>query len=261
MTDLLKLDDVVAGYGSVTVLKGLSLTVAKGEIVGLVGANGAGKSTLLNVISGIIPKRSGSIHFDGQDFGGRRAAAIASAGLRHVPEGRRVFADLSVEDNLRLGAYGEKGAVIDKRLPRIFEMFPRLIERRHQAAGTMSGGEQQMLAIGRALMSKPRVLMLDEPSMGLAPLIVAEIFRLIKTLRDDLGLGILLVEQNARAALQISDRACVMALGKFEMSGTGRELLRDPGVVEAFLGHAPKGGGVAANGSINLKSQKMGASA
>lgn len=187
MTGLLRLDNLVAGYGSLTVLKGLSLSVAKGEIVGLVGANGAGKSTLLNAISGVIPMRSGSILFDGENLGGRRAAAIARAGLRHVPEGRRVFAELSVEDNLRLGAYGTRNDGIEKRLPEIFEMFPRLVERRHQAAGTMSGGEQQMLAIGRALMAKPRLLMLDEPSMGLAPLVVAEIFRLIRSLRDDFG--------------------------------------------------------------------------
>lgn len=242
MTGLLRLDNLVAGYGSLTVLKGLSLSVAKGEIVGLVGANGAGKSTLLNAISGVIPMRSGSILFDGENLGGRRAAAIARAGLRHVPEGRRVFAELSVEDNLRLGAYGTRNDEIEKRLPEIFGMFPRLVERRHQAAGTMSGGEQQMLAIGRALMAKPRLLMLDEPSMGLAPLVVAEIFRLIRSLRDDFGLGILLVEQNARAALRISDRACVMALGRFELEGTGRELLRNPAVAQAFLGADTKAG-------------------
>jgi branched-chain amino acid transport system ATP-binding protein len=236
MTTLLEFQNLESGYGQVGVLKGVSLQVAKGEIVALVGANGAGKSTLLNTISGIVPVRQGNISFDGNDIVGKRAAQISLLGLRHVPEGRRVFAELSVEDNLRLGAYGAPNAEIEQRLQPIFEMFPRLVERRTQLAGTMSGGEQQMLAIGRAVISKPRLLMLDEPSMGLAPLVVAEIFRLIRRLKDELGIGILLVEQNARAALRIADRACVMALGKFEISGTGPELLSNPAVAEAFLG-------------------------
>lgn len=236
MTTLLELQNLEAGYGQVSVLKGISLQVAKGEIVALVGANGAGKSTLLNTISGLVPVRRGAVSFDGSSLVGRRAAQISRLGLRHVPEGRRVFAELSVEDNLRLGAYGTGNAEIEERLRPIYEMFPRLVERRTQLAGTMSGGEQQMLAIGRAVIAKPRLLMLDEPSMGLAPLVVAEIFRLIRRLKDELGIGILLVEQNARAALRIADRACVMALGRFEISGTGRELLSNPAVVEAFLG-------------------------
>lgn len=240
MTQLLKFEDLAAGYGQITVLKNLKLTVNAREIVALVGANGAGKSTLLNTISGILPVRSGSISFDNHDLRGMRAAKIARLGLRHVPEGRRVFAELSVEDNLRLGAYGLSHSEFQAGLEPIYQMFPRLVERRNQLAGTMSGGEQQMLAIGRALISKPRMLMLDEPSMGLAPLVVAEIFRLIKRLRDDLGIGILLVEQNARAALRIADRACVMSLGKFELEGTGQQLLRNPAVAEAFLGgHRP----------------------
>jgi branched-chain amino acid transport system ATP-binding protein len=240
MSQLLEFMGLVSGYGQITVLKGLNLSVGKGEIVALVGANCAGKSTLLNTISGIIPIRGGSLSFDGQNLKGMRAAKIAGFGLRHVPEGRRVFAELSVEDNLRLGAYGLSQSEFEAGLEPIYQMFPRLKERRNQLAGTMSGGEQQMLAIGRALISKPRLLMLDEPSMGLAPLVVAEIFRLIKRLRDELGLGILLVEQNARAALRIADRACVMSLGKFELEGTGQELLRNPAVAEAFLGgHRP----------------------
>lgn len=240
MTQLLKFEDLVAGYGQITVLKNLNLTVNARETVALVGANGAGKSTLLNTISGILPVRSGSISFDNHDLRDMRAAKIARLGLRHVPEGRRVFAELSVEDNLRLGAYGLSHSEFQAGLEPIYQMFPRLVERRNQLAGTMSGGEQQMLAIGRALISKPRMLMLDEPSMGLAPLVVAEIFRLIKRLRNDLGIGILLVEQNARAALRIADRACVMSLGKFELEGTGQQLLRNPAVAEAFLGgHRP----------------------
>jgi branched-chain amino acid transport system ATP-binding protein len=236
MTTLLEFQNLEAGYGQVSVLKGISLKVAKGEIVALVGANGAGKSTLLNTISGVVSVRRGTVSFDGTDLVGRRAAQISRLGLRHVPEGRRVFAELSVEDNLRLGAYGASNAEIEERLQPIYEMFPRLVERRTQLAGTMSGGEQQMLAIGRAVIAKPRLLMLDEPSMGLAPLVVAEIFRLVRRLKDELGIGILLVEQNARAALRIADRACVMTLGRFEISGTGQELLGNPAVAEAFLG-------------------------
>lgn len=240
MTELLKFQGLVAGYGQITVLKNLNLTVNSGEIVALVGANGAGKSTLLNTISGILPIRGGNISFDKKDLKGMRASKIARLGLRHVPEGRRVFAELSVEDNLRLGAYGMSRSEFEAGLDPIYKMFPRLVERRNQLAGTMSGGEQQMLAIGRALISKPRLLMLDEPSMGLAPLVVAEIFRLIKHMRNELGIGILLVEQNARAALRIADRACVMSLGKFELEGTGQQLLRNPAVAEAFLGgHRP----------------------
>ncbi|WP_370155963.1 ABC transporter ATP-binding protein [Ferrovibrio sp.] len=233
---MLKFQGLVAGYGQITVLKNLNLTVNSGEIVALVGANGAGKSTLLNTISGILPVRSGNISFDKKDLKGMRASKIARLGLRHVPEGRRVFAELSVEDNLRLGAYGLGRSEFEAGLDPIYKMFPRLVERRNQLAGTMSGGEQQMLAICRALISKPRLLMLDEPSMGLAPLVVAEIFRLIKHMRNELGIGILLVEQNARAALRIADRACVMSLGKFELEGTGQQLLRNPAVAEAFLG-------------------------
>jgi branched-chain amino acid transport system ATP-binding protein len=235
-SDLLRVDGLVAGYGSVQVLQDLSLRVARKEIVALVGANGAGKSTLLNTISGVIAARSGSISFDGETVVGRRPAAIARSGLRQVPEGRRVFAELTVEENLELGGYGQARKAFAPRIDRVYGLFPRLHERRWQAAGTMSGGEQQMLAIGRALVGDPKLLMLDEPSMGLAPKIVAEIFRLITTLRDEFGIGILLVEQNARAALRIADRACVVSLGRITLAGTGQEMLSNPAVAEAFLG-------------------------
>jgi branched-chain amino acid transport system ATP-binding protein len=234
--ELLKVEDLVAGYGSVEVLHGVSLSIRRGQILSIVGANGAGKSTLLNVISGFIPVRSGDVVHEGRSIAGLAPAKIARAGVRHVPEGRRVFSELSVAENLLLGGYGQPRAEVLKRIDHIYELFPRLLERREQAAGTMSGGEQQMLAIGRALAADPKVLMLDEPSMGLAPLVVAEIFRLVRRLRDEMGIGILLVEQNAKAALRIADLGCVLSLGRVTMQGTGAELLHDPDVVEAFLG-------------------------
>lgn len=235
---LLLVKNLSAGYGTVEVLHGLSLAVGRGEIVALVGANGAGKSTLLNTISGFVKARSGEINFNAQPIVGQRPASISRAGLSHVPEGRRVFAELSADDNLHLGGYGRPRAQVEERLQRMRHLFPRLAERRWQAAGTMSGGEQQMLAIGRAIASGPSLLMMDEPSMGLAPLVVAEVFRLIGRLRDEFGMGILLVEQNARAALRIADRAYVLSLGRVELEGTGTELLNDPAVTEAFLGGA-----------------------
>lgn len=234
--DLLVVSNVVSGYGSVSVINDVSIRVRKGEIVSLVGANGAGKSTLLNTISGIIPLKSGSVSLEGEDLAGRSAATVSRKGLRHVPEGRRVFADLTVEENLWLGGYRQPKQDVARRLDYIYGRFPRLAERRWQAAGTMSGGEQQMLAIGRAITAGPKVLMLDEPSMGLAPLVVAEIFRIIRQLRDDTGVGILLVEQNARAALRIADSACVLSLGKVTLTGSGSEILKNPEVVEMFLG-------------------------
>lgn len=234
--DLLVVSNVVSGYGSVSVINDVSIRVRRGEIVSLVGANGAGKSTLLNTISGIIPLKSGSVSLEGEDLAGRSAATVSRKGLRHVPEGRRVFADLTVEENLWLGGYRQPKQDVARRLDYIYGRFPRLAERRWQAAGTMSGGEQQMLAIGRAITAGPKVLMLDEPSMGLAPLVVAEIFRIIRQLRDDTGVGILLVEQNARAALRIADSACVLSLGKVTLTGSGSEILKNPEVVEMFLG-------------------------
>jgi len=233
---LLDIRHLRAGYGEVEVLHGLSLHVGAGEIVALIGANGAGKSTLLNVISGLVPARAGEVHCRAVLLGRTSAAKIARSGIRQVPEGRRVFRDLSVADNLMQGGYGMDEAAVRKSIADVYKLFPRLLERREQLAGTLSGGEQQMLAIGRALVGQPTVLMLDEPSMGLAPRIVAEIFQLIEQLRREWGVSILLVEQNARAALRISDRAYVMSLGTIVLEGTGAELLVDARVSDAFLG-------------------------
>jgi len=240
----LEVRDLRVGYGSLEVLHGLSLNVQPGEIVSLIGANGADKSTLLNAISGVVPAKGGQVLLDGQDIRNLKAPQIARAGLRQVPEGRRIFADLSVEDNLLLGGYGVTTAhQRHDRLEEIFGLFPRLKERRWQPGGTLSGGEQQMLAIGRALVASPRLLMLDEPSMGLAPLVTRDVFALIGRLRKELGIGILLVEQNARAALKMSDRTYVLTLGEIQQHGASADLLRDPKVLSAFLGEsaAPNG--------------------
>jgi len=238
MSEILLLDvnNLHASYGSVDVLHGISLTVNKREVVSIVGANGAGKSTLINTLSGVVKAKSGSITFAGKTLNRLSPATIARSGLRQVPEGRRMFADLPVEDNLRLGGYGRKPADIQKDLEMVFELFPRLRERRQQAAGTLSGGEQQMVAIGRAMLGRPELLMLDEPSMGLAPLVTAEIFRLIGVMQREMKIAVLLVEQNARSALKMSDRAYVLSLGRIIIAGRGDELLHDPRVQEAFLG-------------------------
>ena len=235
---LLEVTDLIAGYGAIEVLHQVSLTVGRGEVVSIVGANGAGKSTLINMISGIVRPRAGSVCLSGQPLNRLAPAKISRSGVRQVPEGRRMFADLSVEDNLRLGAFGRSQKAVQSDLEMVFDLFARLRERQHQAAGTLSGGEQQMVAIGRAMMGRPQLLMLDEPSMGLAPLVTAEIFRLISRLQREMGISVLLVEQNARAALRMSDRAYVLSLGRFTISGTGQELLFDPRVQEAFLGGA-----------------------
>lgn len=234
--NLLEVRDLHTGYGSVEVLHGVSLEVGRGELVSIVGANGAGKSTLINSISGVVRPSAGEIRFAGKSLKKLSAAAIARSGLRQVPEGRRMFAELSVEDNLRLGGYGRGKQEVQQGLELVFDQFPRLLERRDQAAGTLSGGEQQMVAIGRAMLGKPELLMLDEPSMGLAPLITAEIFRLIGAMQRELGIAVLLVEQNARAALRMSNRAYVLQLGSVTIAGRGEELLNDPRVREAFLG-------------------------
>lgn len=244
---LLDVRGLHSGYGRVEVLHGINLHVGKGEVVAVVGANGAGKSTLMNVLSGIVSAWSGDILWEGQSIRRQRAANVARLGLRQVPEGRRVFIDLSVEDNLRLGGYGRSKAEVNQSLETIYELFPRLRERRRQMAGSLSGGEQQMVAIGRAIAGKPRLLMLDEPSMGLAPLVVAEIFRLIGVMKAELDMSILIVEQNARAALRLADRAHVLSLGKSIIEGTGAELMNDPRVQQAFLGgHGATQGGEAA---------------
>ncbi|WP_313463402.1 ABC transporter ATP-binding protein [Achromobacter sp.] len=236
MSRLLDIKDLAVSYGAVNALKRVSLHVDTNEIVTIIGGNGAGKSTMMRALSG-IEKSTGSIAFAGQDLGGVSAHKRVGLGIAHVPEGRQVFPDQTVFDNLMLGAFlrKEPPAELASEIERCFAMFPRLKERRDQYAGTLSGGEQQMLAICRALMSKPRILMLDEPSLGLAPLIVAEIFKIIKSLKER-GMTILLVEQMANQALAISDRAYVLEVGSIVMEGTGQELLASERVREAYLG-------------------------
>jgi branched-chain amino acid transport system ATP-binding protein len=242
---MLKIKNVNTYYGKVHALKNVSLHLNRGEIVTLIGANGAGKTTLLNTLSALIPAASGEILLEGKGVAGLAADRVVSLGLSQVPEGRQVFNPLTVEENLELGAYlryrsgGQKGEIAAD-LERMFLMFPRLKERRRQAAGTLSGGEQQMLAIGRALMARPKLLLLDEPSMGLAPLVVQEIFRVIVRLREEEGTTILLVEQNARAALKVADRGYVLETGKVILEGKGAELLENKDVQRAYLGRDKK---------------------
>ena len=233
---MLSVTDLHVYYGAIHALKGLSLTVQQGEIVTLIGANGAGKSTTLRAISGLIAPRSGDIAFEGSSIAGHGAHEIVRRGISQVPEGRRIFADMTVMENLELGAFirtDTDGIASDIEM--VFDRFPRLKERRAQDAGTLSGGEQQMLAMGRALMSRPRLLLLDEPSMGLAPILIEEIFQIIRQL-GDAGTTILLVEQNANMALKVADRAYVLELGKVAKHGTGQELLHDDDVRKAYLG-------------------------
>jgi len=242
---MLKIKNINAYYGKVHALKNVSLHLNRGEIVTLIGANGAGKTTLLNTLSAIIPAASGEIILEGKPVAGLSADRVVSLGLSQVPEGRQVFNPLTVEENLELGAYlryragGQKGEIAAD-LERMFQMFPRLKERRRQAAGTLSGGEQQMLAIGRALMARPKLLLLDEPSMGLAPLVVQDIFRVIEHLRSEEGTTILLVEQNARAALKVADRGYVLETGKVILEGIASELLENKDVQRAYLGRDKK---------------------
>ncbi len=231
---ILKLDDIHVYYGAIHAVKGVSLEVNEGEIVALIGANGAGKSTILKTISGLMHPRSGSITFMGKDISHVDAHKLVHQGLAQVPEGRRIFLQMSVQDNLEMGAFTQKD-VSKEDLERMFTLFPRLKERRKQIAGTLSGGEQQMLAMSRALMSHPKLLMLDEPSMGLAPILVDQIFDIIKELHAQ-GTTILLVEQNATKALQIADRAYVLETGAVTLSGTGAELSRSDEVRKAYLG-------------------------
>ncbi len=232
---MLELKNIAVRYGAIQALSGVSLQVAKGEVVCLIGANGAGKSSVLNAISGVVPVVDGSITFEGEPIRGARAGAIVRKGLIQVPEGRLVFPDMTVLENLEMGAYSRRDSTSDT-LAMVMELFPRLAERRAQLAGLMSGGEQQMLAIGRALMAKPRLLLLDEPSMGLAPQVIASIFRTLKRLRDDFGVSILLVEQNAKAALKLADRGYVLINGRIANSGSSESLLADSATQEAFLG-------------------------
>ncbi len=231
---MLKIDDIHVYYGAIHAIKGVSFEVNDGEIVALIGANGAGKSTILKTISGLMHPRSGSINFCGQDISHTDAYKLLRTGLAHVPEGRRIFLQMTVQENLEMGAYINK-EVSQEDLDRIFTYFPRLKERRKQIAGTLSGGEQQMLAMSRALMSHPKLMMLDEPSMGLAPILVDQIFDIIRELHKA-GTTILLVEQNARKALQVADRAYVLETGVITLNGTGEELANSDDVKKAYLG-------------------------
>jgi branched-chain amino acid transport system ATP-binding protein len=234
---LLELDNVHTYYGKIHALKGISLAVNRGEVVTLIGSNGAGKSTTLRTISGLLRPREGDVRLAGKSMVTVPAFKIVEAGIGHVPEGRGVFPSLTVLENLEMGAFLlRNNAEFDRRLELVFKLFPRLMERMYQKGGTLSGGEQQMLAIGRALMQQPSVLLLDEPSMGLAPLLVEEIFNIIRTLNQEQGTTILLVEQNAQAALQVAHRAYVLETGKISMSGNAHEMLHDPRVIESYLG-------------------------
>lgn len=233
---LLEVKDLQVYYGVIQALKGINFEVNEGEIVTLIGANGAGKTTTMQSIIGLIPSRHGTVTFDGQDITKMPCHKIVRAGLTQVPEGRRIFQELTVYENLLMGGFSQKDqAVLKKDIESIYERFPRLAERKSQIAGTLSGGEQQMLAIGRAMMSHPKLLLLDEPSMGLSPILVDQVFEIIKQLRDD-GTTILLVEQNAGKSLAISDRAYVLELGEIVLSGTGAELAASDEVKKAYLG-------------------------
>jgi branched-chain amino acid transport system ATP-binding protein len=233
---MLKVNDINVYYGNIQALKGVSLEVKEREIVTLIGANGAGKSTLLKTLSGLLKPKSGTIHYLDGSISGKAPQSIVKTGISHVPEGRRVFANMSVEENLELGAYLRKNKKeIRKDMDYVYELFPRLQERRKQISGTLSGGEQQMLAMGRAIMAKPKLLLLDEPSMGLAPLMVKNIFQIIEKINRE-GTTILLVEQNANMALSIADRAYVIETGKVVVSGSASELQSSEQIKKAYLG-------------------------
>ena len=232
---MLEVRDLNVYFGVIQAIKNISFDVDAGEVVALIGANGAGKTTTLHTVTGLLPAASGKITLDGTDLGKVPAHKIVSMGMAHVPEGRRVFAALSVYDNLKMGAYTRKDKKeIEDSLEMVFEAFPRLKERRNQVAGTLSGGEQQMLAMGRALMSKPRIILMDEPSMGLSPLYVTEIFEIIKKIKSE-GTTVLLVEQNAKKALSIADRAYVLETGSIVLSGDAKDLMNDESVKKAYL--------------------------
>ena len=232
---MLQAEDLNVYYGSIHAIQGVSFTVNKGEIVTLIGANGAGKSTTLNTISGLLRSKTGSLTFRGENIGGMAPHAIVRKGIIHVPEGRRIFSKLTVEENLEMGAYTRPVRELDDAIAGVYDRFPRLKERRRQVAGTLSGGEQQMLAIGRALVSRPSLLMLDEPSMGLAPILVEQVFSIIQEIHRS-GVTVLLVEQNARMALSIADRGYVLETGRVVLTGPGKELLANDSVRKAYLG-------------------------
>ena len=239
-TPILSVRDLVVNYGAIQALKGASLDVYAGEIVAVIGANGAGKSTMMNAVMGSVPRASGQILLDGKELPAK-SYQVVSAGVSLSPEGRKVFAPLTVLENLDMGAFPlSDRSQIEKQKEEVFNLFPRLLERKNQYAGALSGGEQQMLAIGRALMAKPRVLLLDEPSLGLAPIIISEIFKELTEVNKQLGMTILIVEQNARKALQLSHRAYVIQTGKIVMEGKSDDLLHNPEIEEAYLGGKKK---------------------
>ena len=233
---MLEVKDLEVYYGMIQAIKGISFEVNHGEVIALIGANGAGKTTTLHTITGLLSPKKGSVMFEGTDITKVPAHKIVSMGMAHVPEGRRVFAELSVYENLKMGAYTRKDKnEIEESLANVYKRFPRLEERRNQMAGTLSGGEQQMLAMGRALMSKPRIVLMDEPSMGLSPIFVEEIFNIIKEISAE-GTTVLLVEQNAKKALSIADRAYVLETGKIVLEGNAKDLLNDESIKKAYLG-------------------------
>lgn len=234
MANVLEINNLTVSYGAIEAIKGVSVQVPEGKIVTLIGANGAGKSTMLKSIAGLVRPKTGTILYNGEDITGKSPDRIVKAGIVMVPEGRRVFPNLTVKENLRMGAYLRKDN-LNEDYEYVYTLFPRLKEREWQLAGTLSGGEQQMLAVGRGLMARPKVMMMDEPSLGLAPLVVQDIFRIIRTINDN-GITVLLNEQNANMALKTADRGYVMETGLITMEGTGAELLADEGVREAYLG-------------------------
>ena len=237
---MLKVDDIHVYYGSIHAVKGVSFEVNEGEIVTLIGANGAGKSTVLNTVSGLLHPRTGSVQFMDHDLKGIAPHKIVEKGLAQVPEGRRIFLQMTVEENLEMGAYTQPSSSVAPGIADVYKRFPRLEERRRQVAGTLSGGEQQMLAMGRALMSSPKLLMLDEPSMGLAPLVVDEVFKAIVKVNQQTNLSVLLIEQNARIALNVSNYAYVIERGQINFHGPAAELRSDPRITEAYLGKFAK---------------------
>ena len=233
---MLEVKDLEVYYGVIQAIKGMSFHVEKGEVIALIGANGAGKTTILHTITGLLSPKKGSVIFQGKDITKIPAHKIVSMGMAHVPEGRRVFAELSVYENLKMGAYTRTDkAEIEESLKNVYKRFPRLEERKNQMAGTLSGGEQQMLAMGRALMSKPSIILMDEPSMGLSPILVNEIFDIIRSVSES-GTTVLLVEQNAKKALSIADRAYVLETGNITLEGNAKDLLEDDSIKKAYLG-------------------------
>ena len=235
MNQILKVSDLHVYYGSIHAVKGVSFEVNEGEVVTLIGANGAGKSTILNTVSGLLHPKSGSILFNGKDLRGIPAHKIVKQGMAQVPEGRHIFLQMTVQENLEMGAFTQPNSAIEADIENVYQRFPRLKERRKQIAGTLSGGEQQMLAVARALMSRPKLIMMDEPSLGLAPLIVRDIFQIIREINKQ-GVTILLIEQNANMALHTANRGYVMETGEIILSGPGHELLENPVIQEAYLG-------------------------